>query len=98
MPSIIGEKLMDYFGLNLQHDGYTKYKSNVDPSTIQGVAVAGLRMGHSQIFSMLNVIANAYQQSYSVLLRDKFFEMSDIWLGNVIILYSFSDSISKLMF
>jgi hypothetical protein len=24
--------------------------------------------------------------------------MSDIWLGNVIILYSFSDSISKLMF
>ncbi len=98
MPSILGEKLMDYFGLNLQYDGYTKYKPNVDPSTIQGVAVAGLRMGHSQIFSMFNVIGNAYQQSYSFLLRNKFFEMSDIWLGNVIMLYPFSHSIYTLMF
>lgn len=98
MPAILGEKLMDYFGLNLQYDGYTKYNPKVDPSTIQGVAVAALRMGHSQIFSMFNVIGQAYQQSYSFLLRNKFFEMSDIWLGNVIILYSFSHSISILMF
>lgn len=82
MPAILGEKLMDYFGLNLQYDGYTKYNPKVDPSTIQGVAVAALRMGHSQIFSMFNVIGQAYQQSYSFLLRNKFFEMSDIWLGN----------------
>ncbi|CAG2168134.1 unnamed protein product [Oppiella nova] len=86
MPSILGEKLMEYFGLNLKHDGYTQYNPHIDPSTLQSVAVAALRMGHSQIFSQFNVLNknphNYHQQSYSFLLRNKFFEMSDIWLGN----------------
>jgi peroxidase len=85
MPSILGEKLMEYFGLNLQHDGYTKYNPHIDPATIQAVAVAALRMGHSQIFSQFNVLSRnkyGYGESYSFLLRNKFFEMSDIWTGN----------------
>lgn len=77
----MGEKLMKYFDLELSHDGFTKYDPTIDPSTIQAVGVAGLRMGHSQIFSLFNVL-NKNQQSYSFLLRNKFFEMSDIWAGN----------------
>ena len=84
-PSILGEKLMDYFDLNLKHDGYTKYDPHVDPGTIQAVAVAALRMGHSQIFSQFNVLNKNKYDSYSFLLRNKFFEMSDIWMGNVCI-------------
>lgn len=86
MPSILGEKLMEYFGLNLKREGYTKYDPHIDPSTIQAVAVAALRMGHSQIFSKFNVLPknkNSYDRGYSFLLRNKFFEMSDIWMGNV---------------
>ena len=85
MPSILGEKLMDYFDLNVKYDDYSKYNPKIDPSTLQSVAVAALRMGHSQIFSQFNVVGNKkfYDQSYSFLLRNKFFEMSDIWMGNV---------------
>ena len=82
MPSILGEKLMKYFDLELSPDGFTKYDPTIDPSTIQSVAVASLRMGHSQIFSVFNVVNKGSQPSYSFLLRNKFFEMSDIWAGN----------------
>lgn len=81
MPSILGEKLMKYFDLEILQDGYSKYDPTIDPSTIQSVAVASLRMGHSQVFSVFNVI-NKQTPSYSFLLRNKFFEMSDIWAGN----------------
>lgn len=82
MPSILGEKLMKYFDLNILPDGFTKYDPTVDPSTIQAVGVASLRMGHSQVFSVFNVLNQGHQPSYSFLLRNKFFEMSDIWAGN----------------
>lgn len=82
MPSILGEKLMKYFDLNVAADGFTKYDPTIDPSTIQSVAVASLRMGHSQVFSVFNVLNKGPQPSYSFLLRNKFFEMSDIWAGN----------------
>lgn len=81
MPSILGEKLTKYFDLAPMADGYTKYDPTIDPSTLQSAAVASLRMGHSQIFSVFNVL-NKAQPSYSFLLRNKFFEMSDIWAGN----------------
>jgi hypothetical protein len=78
---------MDYFDLNLEEVGHTKYDPSLDPSSIQAVGVAALRMGHSQIPSLFRVLINSFrQQSYSFNLMDKFFEMSDIWLGNVILL------------
>ncbi|KAI2800768.1 hypothetical protein BLOT_012340 [Blomia tropicalis] len=82
MPSILGDKLTKYFDLNVKSDGYTKYDPTIDPSTIQAAAVASLRMGHSQVFSVFNVLNSGRQPSYSFLLRNKFFEMSDIWAGN----------------
>jgi hypothetical protein len=84
LPSILGKRLMDYFDLELEEFGFSKYNPTLDPSSIQAVGVAALRMGHSQISSVFRVILNAFQQSYSFNLRDKFFEMSDILLGNVI--------------
>lgn len=73
---------MKYFDLEISPDGFTKYDPTIDPSTIQAAAVASLRMGHSQVFSLINVLNKGPQPSYSVLLRNKFFEMSDIWAGN----------------
>lgn len=82
MPSILGPKLMKYFDLEPLVDGFTKYDPTMDPSTIQGAGAASLRFGHSQVFSVFNVLNKPHQPSYSFLLRNKFFEMSDIWAGN----------------
>lgn len=82
MPSILGPKLTKYFDLEPLQDGYTKYDPTMDPSTIQAVGTASMRMGHSQVFSIFNVLNHSPNPSYSFLLRNKFFEMSDIWAGN----------------
>lgn len=83
LPAILGKNLMSYFQLDVLKTGYTKYNHEVDPSTIQGFVVGANRFGHSQTASIFNVILKSVRQSYSYLLRDKFFEMSDIWLGSV---------------
>lgn len=82
LPAILGKNLMDYFQLDLLSDGFTQYNPSVDPSTIQAFILSANRFGHSQSSSIFNVILRAFQ-GYSYLLRNKFFEMSDIWLGSV---------------
>lgn len=82
LPSILGPRLMKLFDLFLTDGGFTKYNPDVDPSTIQSAIVGALRFGHSQVHTLFHVYVNAYQ-AYNFTLRNKFFEMSDIWMGNV---------------
>ncbi|CAG2115667.1 unnamed protein product, partial [Medioppia subpectinata] len=80
LPSLLGKKVMDYYDLDVREHGFTKYNPKLDPSSIQAVGVAALRMGHSQIASLFRIIQKTHD-SYAFNLRDKFFDVSDLYDG-----------------
>lgn len=85
LTPLLGERLMKYFHLSLRGHGYTKYNSDVDPSALQAAGVAALRFGHSQVRSVYKVMPSTLTpyKSKSFLLRDRFFNMIDVWHGKV---------------
>ncbi len=89
---ILGDRLMRYFHLNVRPHGFTKYNAHVEPSTIQATGVAAMRIGHSQTRSSYRMIGEdglGYGKfggsggSGSYLLRDRFFNMIDVWQGRI---------------
>ncbi|XP_054158735.1 peroxidase-like [Oppia nitens] len=81
IPSLLGKKVVDYYDLDVREQhGFTKYNPKLDPSSIQAVGVAGMRMGHSQVASLFRIIQKT-QESFAFNLRDKFFDVSDLYDG-----------------
>ena len=80
---ILGERLMKYFHLSVRPHGFTKYNAHVEPSTIQSAGVAALRIGHSQTRSTYRMISEHYGRTTSFMLKDKFFNMIDVWQGRI---------------
>lgn len=88
---ILGERLMRYFHLDVRTKGFTKYNAHVEPSTIQAVGVAAMRIGHSQTRSSYKMVGEdglGYGRGENVgsggyLLRDRFFNMIDVWAGRI---------------
>lgn len=81
--SVLGERLMKYFHLNVRDYGYTKFNPHVDPSTIQAAGVGALRIGHSQTRSMYRVLHDHPAHKTSFMLKDRFFNMLEVWSGQV---------------
>lgn len=84
--SLLGERLAKYFHLPPRPHGFTKYNPHVEPLSIQAVGVAAMRIGHSQTRSISHMIPgreDSYPVKSTFMLKDKFFNMIDVWLGQV---------------
>uniref|UniRef100_T1K9D9 Peroxidase n=1 Tax=Tetranychus urticae TaxID=32264 RepID=T1K9D9_TETUR len=81
-PTLFDPDILAYFNLNPVKSGYSKYEPETDFSTIQEWATAAGRFGHSQINNIFMVKnGRDSKDSFPFRLKDVFFEMSLIHLG-----------------
>ncbi|XP_074601170.1 peroxidase-like [Brevipalpus obovatus] len=78
-PALFSEDILRYFNLLPLKYGYTKYEPDTDHSSIHEWATAAGRFGHSQINDVF--IVKNENEHYPFRLKDVFFEMSLIHLG-----------------
>ena len=83
VPTLLNKDQMHYYQLTVKQNGFTQYNPKVNPSVLQSVGVAALRYGHSQVTSNYQVQKANFYETYHFSLKNKYFEMSDIWDGNV---------------
>ena len=80
IPAIFSQDLVNYFKLKPLSHGYSRYDPKVDPSSTTEWATAAGRFGHSQINNIF-FVKNANGETFTYNMRDVFFEMSLIHLG-----------------
>lgn len=83
IPLVLGKRLMKYFHLNVRSHGYTKYNPHIDPSSIQESGTSAMRFGHSQTRSLYKVIYDNHVHKTTIMLKDRFFNMVEVWKGQV---------------
>ena len=49
LPTILGEKIMEDFKLNLPNDGFTGYDNSINPSISNEFATFAFRFGHTLV-------------------------------------------------
>lgn len=81
-PTLFDPEILSYFNLNPLKSGYSQYEPETDFSTISEWATAAGRFGHSQVNDVFMVKNGPDSKgSFSFRLKDVFFEMSLIHLG-----------------
>ncbi|XP_027203202.2 peroxidase-like [Dermatophagoides pteronyssinus] len=83
IPLVLGKRLMKYFHLNVRSHGYTKYNPHIDPSSIQESGTSAMRFGHSQTRSLYKVIYDNHVHKTTIMLKDRFFNMVEVWKGQI---------------
>ncbi|RWS26031.1 Heme peroxidase-like protein [Leptotrombidium deliense] len=81
IPSLLSDDLLHYFNLLPLKKGFTKYEPHTDVSTIQEFVTSAGRFGHSQINNRFHVKNDPPMDSFTYLMRDVFFDMTLIYLG-----------------
>ena len=83
LSSTLNKHLMNFYRLTFKRESFTEYNQNVNPCIFQSVGVAALRFGHSQIPTNYKVDRQDSYHTYTFPLRYKYFEMLEIWDGQV---------------
>ena len=83
LPFVLGDQLMDEYELKVKREGFTQYDSNVDPNGILSASGAAFRFGHTLVPQLFHVLNEPKYESFGFRLMDKYFDLSDLWDGQV---------------
>ncbi|CAG2174860.1 unnamed protein product [Oppiella nova] len=83
LPSILNEKLYDFFDLNVKPYGkYSKYNAKVNPSVIQEYGIAAFRYSHANINNNFPILDKNVFKISQMQLKFNFNQMTELWDGN----------------
>ena len=84
LPIVLGPKVMEFYKINVQKNGFTRYDSAVDPSILSEFSTAAFRFGHSIVNGRFSLISSSTpSQKSSFMLRDNFFSATRLRSGQM---------------